>query len=84
MGLSPVMVDQIFEALRRVTAKGATLLLVEQYVTRALDIADEVLLMTKGSILLRGPASEFTESRISQAYLGGGAEQATTRISRHM
>ena len=72
MGLSPAMVDQVFDALRRLAARGTALLLVEQYATRALGIADEVVLMNKGSVSLRAPASEMNEDRISEHYLGAG------------
>jgi len=50
MGLAPRVIDQIFHALRELAASGVALLLVEQYVSRALDIADRVQIVAKGSV----------------------------------
>jgi branched-chain amino acid transport system ATP-binding protein len=71
MGLSPAVVDQIFGALRRIAERGHAILLVEQYVSRALDLADEVVLLSKGSVSLNARADDLTEDMISAHYLGG-------------
>ena len=62
MGLAPVIVDQIFGTLRLLAARGLALLLVEQYVHRALELADHVVLLNQGRVTFSGPAAEVDES----------------------
>jgi branched-chain amino acid transport system ATP-binding protein len=70
MGLAPKIVDEIFEFLRQVASEGASLLLVEQYVTRALALADYVYLMNRGQIVYRGEPSELDDEDVFARYLG--------------
>ena len=70
MGLAPKVVDEIFEFLQRLTTEGASLLLVEQYVTRALALADYVYLMNRGQIAYRGEPSELEDEDVFARYLG--------------
>jgi branched-chain amino acid transport system ATP-binding protein len=70
MGLAPVVVDELFEALERLAASGVAILLVEQYVTRAIAMADYVYLMSKGQITFSGPASEVDQDEVMRTYLG--------------
>lgn len=72
LGLSPTLVDSMFEMIEQLHAEGVTILLVEQNVTRALDIADRAYLLTTGSLTASGTPKEMTETiDISAAYLGG-------------
>ncbi|WP_294570005.1 ABC transporter ATP-binding protein [uncultured Arthrobacter sp.] len=71
MGLAPRVVDEIFTALRRLAASGVTLLLVEQYVSRALSIADQVNLMDKGEISFSGSPQDLDQDALVSGYLGG-------------
>jgi branched-chain amino acid transport system ATP-binding protein len=68
MGLAPKIVDEIFEFLHRLTTEGASLLLVEQYVTRALALADYVYIMNRGQIAYRGEPSELQEEDVFARY----------------
>jgi branched-chain amino acid transport system ATP-binding protein len=70
MGLAPVAVDEVFEALRRLCERGVALLLVEQYVNRALDMADIVYLLRRGEVAASGPASAIDGDAVISAYLG--------------
>jgi branched-chain amino acid transport system ATP-binding protein len=70
MGLAPKIVDEIFEFLARLRTEGASLLLVEQYVTRALHLADYVYLMNRGQIAYRGEPSELEDEDVFARYLG--------------
>jgi branched-chain amino acid transport system ATP-binding protein len=70
MGLAPVVVDQIFESLRALASTGVSLVLVEQYVNRALEMADVAYLMDRGSIVWTGPAGALDTDALAQAYLG--------------
>ena len=70
MGLAPKIIDEIFEYLHKLAAQGAALLLVEQYVARALELADFVYILNKGRIQFVGEAHELGEEQILASYLG--------------
>jgi branched-chain amino acid transport system ATP-binding protein len=73
MGLAPKIVDEIFAFLRQLAAQGTALLLVEQYVTRALEIADYVFLLNHGRVAFSGEPGELDGSAIFAEYMGVGA-----------
>jgi branched-chain amino acid transport system ATP-binding protein len=71
MGLSPIMVDKIFEVVGDVHAQGVTMLLVEQNASRALSIADRGYVMDSGLITMSGNAKEMlNDPKVRAAYLG--------------
>jgi branched-chain amino acid transport system ATP-binding protein len=71
MGLSPIMVDKIFEVVREVYAQGVTVLLVEQNASRALQIADRAYVMESGLITMSGDARQMlSDPKVRAAYLG--------------
>jgi len=71
MGLSPIMVDKIFEVIRDVAAQGVTLLLVEQNASRALAIADRAYVMESGMVSMSGTGQALLrDERVRAAYLG--------------
>ena len=71
MGLSPLMVDKIFEVIQGVAALGMTVLLVEQNARRALQIADRAYVMESGLITLSGAAKNLlNDPKVRAAYLG--------------
>lgn len=70
MGLAPVIVDEIFAFLDLLAKEGASLLLVEQYVTRALAVADYVYLLNRGEVRFVGEPTELVGSDIFQEYVG--------------
>jgi branched-chain amino acid transport system ATP-binding protein len=71
MGLSPIMVDKIFEVIQQVSAQGVTILLVEQNASRALQIANRGYVMESGLITLQGDAQEMLhDPKVRAAYLG--------------
>lgn len=72
MGLAPNIVDEIFEFLAVLAREGASLLLVEQYVTRALATADYVYLLNRGRISFAGEAGELDADAIAEEYVGSG------------
>lgn len=72
LGLSPTLVDSMFEIIEQLHRDGVTILLVEQNVTRALDIADRAYLLTTGKLTASGTPKEMTETiDLTAAYLGG-------------
>jgi len=71
MGLSPIMVDKIFEVVRDVYAQGVTILLVEQNASRALGVANRAYVMDSGLITMGGDAREMLKDpKVRAAYLG--------------
>jgi branched-chain amino acid transport system ATP-binding protein len=71
MGLSPIMVEKIFEVVRTVSAQGTTMLLVEQNAKLALEAADRAYVMDSGLISMSGNAKDMlTDPRVRAAYLG--------------
>jgi branched-chain amino acid transport system ATP-binding protein len=71
MGLSPIMVDKIFEVVRDVAAQGVTILLVEQNASRALSLADRGYVMESGLITMSGDAKVMlADPKVRAAYLG--------------
>ena len=71
MGLSPIMVDKIFEVVRDVYQQGVTILLVEQNAARALEIADRGYVMESGLIAMSGDAKQMlNDPKVRAAYLG--------------
>jgi branched-chain amino acid transport system ATP-binding protein len=71
MGLSPLMVDKIFEVVRDVYAQGVTILLVEQNASRALSIANRAYVMDSGLITMNGDAKALlSDPKVRAAYLG--------------
>ena len=71
MGLSPILVNEIFDIIKEVSASGTTVLLVEQNAKKALSIADRAYVLETGKIVLEGDAKELmNDDSIKKAYLG--------------
>ena len=71
MGLSPIMVDKIFEVVADIHSRGTTVLLVEQNASRALQLASRGYVMDSGEVTMSGPARTLLEDpRVRAAYLG--------------
>jgi branched-chain amino acid transport system ATP-binding protein len=71
MGLSPVMVEQVFETIRTINEQGVTILLVEQNALMALSIADYAYVMESGRIVLTGYGKDLIDDeKVQRAYLG--------------
>jgi branched-chain amino acid transport system ATP-binding protein len=70
MGLAPLVVDGLFEFLDAIAKEGTTLLIVEQYVSRALQLADTVYLLNHGRIAFGGPSAGLDSEEIFERYLG--------------
>jgi branched-chain amino acid transport system ATP-binding protein len=71
LGLAPTVVDLMFETIRAIHGEGVAILLVEQNVVRALDIADRAYVLEQGRVVAEGPPSALRqEARIQEVYLG--------------
>ncbi|MDB5732161.1 MAG: Amino acid/amide transporter ATP-binding protein 2, family [Variovorax sp.] len=77
LGLAPAVIDQLLDAVVQLRRDGTAILLVEQMVERALQIADTAYVLQNGRVIGHGPARELQGSElIRQAYLGAGAKAA--------
>lgn len=73
LGLAPVVVRQLYAALSGIAASGTTVLVVEQDLGQAMRVANEVICLLEGRVVLRGRADGFTREQITAAYFGHGA-----------
>jgi branched-chain amino acid transport system ATP-binding protein len=73
VGLAPVVVDEILEAVAVLESEGKSLLIVEQYVERAVAMADYVYILNKGTIVFVGEPTQCASGAVFERYLGGAA-----------
>jgi branched-chain amino acid transport system ATP-binding protein len=78
LGLAPLIVDEIFSFLQKLAQQGVALLMVEQYVTRALGMADTVYVMQKGELAYGGSAKELNAERLFGMYAGSTESEQRT------
>jgi branched-chain amino acid transport system ATP-binding protein len=72
MGLAPILVEEVFNIIRRLKQEGVTMLLVEQFAAAALGVADYGYVMENGRISVEGPAVQLqNDPKVKAAYLGG-------------
>lgn len=73
MGLAPILVEEVFKIIANLKARGATMLLVEQFAAAALNVADYGYVLENGRISVHGPADKLKKDpAVKAAYLGGG------------
>jgi branched-chain amino acid transport system ATP-binding protein len=70
LGLAPRIIDKVYEVLAQFVARGVSLVIVEQYVQRALALSDKVYILNRGEVIHAGKASELDPDEIYQRYLG--------------
>ncbi|MHB1342822.1 MAG: ABC transporter ATP-binding protein [Thermoleophilia bacterium] len=70
LGLAPIAVDGVYSSLQTLIDGGATIVLVEQDLARARKVADRIICMLEGRMVLEGPADTLTSEEITQAYFG--------------
>jgi branched-chain amino acid transport system ATP-binding protein len=71
-GLAPLIVDDVYGHLLRVRELGVSLIIIEQFIARALAMADQVLLLRRGTAAWAGPAAQTTAGDLLARYLGPG------------
>ena len=77
IGLSPILVQDVFKLLRRLASEGVTVLMVEQNVKSALKVADDAIALESGRLVLHKPARELlSDPHIERLFLGGAAPPA--------
>ena len=79
LGLAPIAVDAVYRSLRALIEVGATILLVEQDLARAIAVANRVVCMLEGRVVLEGARSELTREQITEAYFGLGRRAQEVR-----
>ncbi|MQW77611.1 ATP-binding cassette domain-containing protein [Nocardioides sp. dk4132] len=72
LGLAPRLVDVVFDGLERARDKGVAVIMIEQFASRALEFADDALILQRGTLAWSGPASEVGDE-LTRSYLGEGA-----------
>lgn len=73
LGLAPIVVDEVFQSITGFRDRGTTVVLVEQYVHRALAVADRVVVLSKGDVAFAGAPGDVAADEIASGYLGAGA-----------
>jgi branched-chain amino acid transport system ATP-binding protein len=73
LGLAPLIVDFVFETIERASQQGLTIVLIEQFVHRALSLADQCVILRQGTVAWSGPATE-ARAEVLDRYLGESAE----------
>ncbi|AEH09352.1 MULTISPECIES: ABC transporter ATP-binding protein [Protofrankia] len=72
MGLAPRIIDEIFASLRQLAASGVSLVIVEQYVERAVEFADAVVVLRRGKVVFNGTPDTLDHNALVNSYLGSG------------
>jgi len=75
LGLSPLAVDRVYASLQSLIGGGTTIILVEQDLRRAMRVADRIVCMLEGRIVLEGKRGEISREQVSEAYFGLGADK---------
>jgi branched-chain amino acid transport system ATP-binding protein len=70
LGLAPIVLDRIFELIAQLRAEGTTVLLVEQNVHRALELADRAYVLSVGTVVASGDTDRLVEGELERSYLG--------------
>jgi branched-chain amino acid transport system ATP-binding protein len=76
LGLSPIAVERVYASLTSLMKSGTTCIIVEQDLNRAIAVADRVICMLEGRIVLEGPAAQLSRKQITEAYFGLAEAQA--------
>jgi branched-chain amino acid transport system ATP-binding protein len=78
LGLAPIVVDEIFEFLQRIVAEGSSLLLVDQFAVRVLDMATTAYVLRRGRLAYQGSARALADSDVFGQYMGTAADGEST------
>jgi branched-chain amino acid transport system ATP-binding protein len=70
LGLSPIVIKELYKTVRLINQEGMTMVLVEQDVKRSLKVADSAYILQEGRISLKGSPKDFTEEMVKKAYFG--------------
>ena len=76
LGLAPIIVNEVYEALKVIKEAGTTLMIIEQHISHALDAADDIVVLVQGQVRLAGPTEELGD--LSEVLLPGGPHTGTS------
>jgi len=83
LGLSPILVQEIFEIIKRINQEGVTILLVEQNAKKALEISDHALILETGRFVLKGKSSDLMkDENVREFYMGMRSEASAKGYQR--
>jgi branched-chain amino acid transport system ATP-binding protein len=83
LGLAPIAVDIVYESLHTLIRGGATLVIVEQDLQRALSVADRVVCMLEGRVVLQAATEAVTREQVTEAYFGLGRANPSSATAKH-
>jgi branched-chain amino acid transport system ATP-binding protein len=83
LGLAPIAVDIVYQSLRTLIHGGATLVIVEQDLQRALSVADRVVCMLEGRVVLQAATEAVTREQVIEAYFGLGRVNPSSAATKH-
>ena len=70
MGLAPMVIESIYRHIRQLTDSGITVLVVEQYIERVLEVASEANVLVRGNLVYSGPSTDLGREEVLRNYLG--------------
>ena len=70
LGLAPIVVDRLLEAVVKIANSGISVVLIEQNIHKAMAVADKILVLKRGEVVFSGKPSDFSEDELQRAYLG--------------
>ena len=70
LGLAPIVVDRLLEAVVKIANSGISVVLIEQNIHKAMAVADKILVLKRGEVVFSGKPSDFSEEELQRAYLG--------------
>jgi branched-chain amino acid transport system ATP-binding protein len=76
LGLAPAIVDDVYRNVRSINQRGVTCIIIEQDMRRAMAVANHVLVMLEGRVVLEGKPTELTEAQVAAAYFGSNVGRA--------
>ena len=76
LGLAPSIVDDVYRNVRSINQRGVTCIIIEQDMRRAMAVANHVLVMLEGRVVLEGKPSDLTEAQVAAAYFGSNMGRA--------
>jgi branched-chain amino acid transport system ATP-binding protein len=83
LGLSPLLVKEIFEIIKKINEEGVTILLVEQNARKALQVSDEALILENGRFVMKGKSSDLMEDEnVKEFYMGVRSRESAKGYQR--
>ena len=83
LGLSPLLVNEIFQIIKQINKEGMTILLVEQNARKALEVSDQALILENGRFVLKGKSSDLlNDDNVKEFYMGVRSSESAKGYQR--